>query len=95
MELRKLHLRLRVLFLFLIAGSSMAWAQDQQVSGTVLDSTGEPLIGVSVLQKNTTNGTITDFNGEFKLSVPANATLVFFLYRICNTGSKHGYTVFD
>jgi len=77
MELRKLHLRLRVLFLFLIAGSSMAWAQDQQVSGTVLDSTGEPLIGVSVLQKNTTNGTITDFNGEFKLSVPANATLVF------------------
>jgi len=55
----------------------MAWAQNRQVSGTVIDDIGEPLIGVSVLQKNTTNGTVTNFNGEFEISVPENAVLLF------------------
>ncbi len=48
-----------------------------QVSGTVHDSTGEPLIGVSVMEKGTTNGTATDIDGHFTLKVGANATLVF------------------
>ncbi len=46
------------------------------MTGTVLDETGEPLIGVSVQVKGTTTGTITDFDGKFSLSVSANATLI-------------------
>lgn len=40
------------------------------VSGSVIDSTtGEPIIGASVLEEGTSNGTITDFDGVFSLSV--------------------------
>lgn len=48
------------------------------IEGTVLDEKGNALIGVSILVKNTTVGTITDFNGQFKLQLPTDcATLVF------------------
>ena len=46
----------------------VAFAQGRQVSGSVKDDTGEPMIGVNVLVKGTTNGTITDFDGNFSLS---------------------------
>ncbi len=53
-------------------------AQDRKVSGTVIDSdNGDPLIGVSVVEKGTSNGTVTDFDGNFTLTIPANATLQF------------------
>ena len=46
------------------------------VSGVVIDkATGEPIIGASVLEKGTTNGTITDFDGNFTLEVAEGATL--------------------
>jgi len=45
-------------------------------SGVVIDkATGEPIIGASVLERGTTNGTITDFDGNFFLEVPEGATL--------------------
>lgn len=44
--------------------------------GVVKDATGETVIGASVLEKGTTNGITTNFNGEFTLSVSSNATLV-------------------
>ena len=50
-------------------------AQNIQVQGVVKDQTGEPVIGATVMQQGTTNGTITDFDGNFSLSVPSNATL--------------------
>lgn len=47
------------------------------VTGTVFDSNNEPVIGASVLEQGTTNGTVTDFDGQFILEVAnANATLV-------------------
>lgn len=47
------------------------------VTGVVVDASGVPLIGVNVLEKGTTNGTITDFNGKFTLNVSSpNAKLV-------------------
>ena len=49
--------------------------QTKQASGRVSDSQG-PLIGATVLEKGTTNGTVTDFNGNFTLSVKQGATLV-------------------
>lgn len=45
------------------------------VTGTVKDATGESVIGASVVEKGTTNGTVTDLEGNFSLSVNANATL--------------------
>ena len=52
------------------------------VSGTVLDKTGESVIGASVVVKGTTNGTITDFDGKFTLqNVPDNGTCL--LYTSC------------
>ena len=51
-------------------------AQSKSVSGTVVDKAGEPVIGASVVVKGTTNGTITDFDGNFSLQgVPSNGTI--------------------
>lgn len=66
--------------LFLIAFFSVlaigASAQSKTVSGTVIDATGESVIGANVLVKGTTNGVITDIDGKFILqNVPANGTI--------------------
>lgn len=50
--------------------------QKQSVSGVVKDLAGEPIIGASVLEKGTANGTITDFEGNFQLNVVPGATVV-------------------
>ncbi len=51
--------------------------QQQQITGRVIDSTGEALIGVSVVQKGTTNGNITDWDGNFTVNVPVGSVLQF------------------
>ena len=61
---------------FLLMGSLSAWAQ-KTVSGTATGSDGYPLIGVNVIEKGTTNGTITNIDGNYSLKVADNATLVF------------------
>ena len=48
----------------------------KNISGTITDSNGEPIIGANVLEKGSTNGTVTDINGKFSLSVPNKSTLV-------------------
>lgn len=67
----------RLFFLALLSIIAIgAYAQGKTVSGTVLDKSGESVIGASVVVKGTTNGTITDFDGKFTLSnVPNNASL--------------------
>ena len=52
-------------------------AQSISVSGTVKDVAGEPLIGVNVLEDGTTNGVITDIDGNYTLNVASNAKLTF------------------
>ncbi len=59
---------------FLLACQTVQ-AQSRQVKGVVKDSSGETVIGASVLEKGTTNGTITDIDGNFSISVADNATL--------------------
>lgn len=66
--------RLLPIIILLLAGMN-AWAQTKQVSGVVTDGTGETVIGASVLEKGTTNGTITDLDGKFILTVNDNAVL--------------------
>lgn len=50
--------------------------QNRSVTGRVVDEKGEPLIGVSIQVKGTKLGTVTDFDGNFKLNAPADTTLV-------------------
>lgn len=55
-------------------------AQEMKITGTVLQAEdGEPVIGASVVEKGTTNGTITDFNGQFELTVKKRSRSYFFL----------------
>ncbi len=73
---------LMMLFLFAVGSSEVyAFQQDSdniKVSGTVTDSNGMLLPGVSVVEKNTTNGVETDFDGNYTITVgDANAVLVF------------------
>lgn len=66
---------LGLLFLFCLI-PLWAFSQTITVKGIVKDTNGEGIIGASVLEKGTTNGTITDFDGNFALQVGKNATLV-------------------
>ena len=55
--------------------TASAFGQDLTISGTVLDSAGEPVIGANVVQQGTTNGVITDLDGKFSLNVPKGSVL--------------------
>ena len=63
-------------FVLFLLSSTLAFAQNR-VTGVVTDKTGEPLIGVNVLEKGTTNGTVTDIDGKFTVNMPQGKTLVF------------------
>ena len=63
--------------LFAIAVPICAFAQNVTVKGQVKDDAGEPVILVNVLQLGTSNGTVTDMEGNYTISVPSNATLQF------------------
>ena len=49
--------------------------QQKTIKGVVVDAAGEPVIGANVIVKGTTNGVITDIDGNFTLNVPVNCTL--------------------
>jgi len=67
------------LLLFAVLGIQSALAQTYKVKGNVVSkSDNEPLIGVSILQKGTTNGVVTDIDGNYELQIQGGeATLVF------------------
>ena len=68
------YLRL-ILILFLLFSATMS-AQENAVTGKVVDNTGMPLPGVNVVVKGSSKGVQTDFDGNFSISVPAKSTLV-------------------
>lgn len=65
--------RLQVTLAALLVSGAM-FAQSQ-VSGTVIDENGEPVVGAAILVEGTKTGTVTDFDGQFSLSAPANSSL--------------------
>lgn len=70
--------RLVMSVLFLLAGMPFLLAQSQiKVSGKVTDDLKESMIGVSVFEKGTTNGVITDLDGNYMLSVKEGAVIVY------------------
>ncbi|RGV51242.1 TonB-dependent receptor [Bacteroides intestinalis] len=67
----------QLFILVLFAGISMAAHAQTVVKGNINDPQGEPVIGASVIEKGTSNGVITDFNGNFSLNVTSpTATLL-------------------
>lgn len=74
----KNYLRRKLSFIALMLSVCFVMAQETRVSGTVTDaSTGDPLPGVTVLVKGTTNGAITGVDGSYSLTAPQDGTLVF------------------
>ena len=65
------------LLLLVVLLTSSLYAQGIEVNGVVSDNKGEPIIGVTVLVQGTQDGTITDFDGNFSLSVAEGAMLQF------------------
>ena len=71
-----LNRRLWAMMAMLLLLALPAIAQKITVHGTVIDEYGEPLIGATVMEKGTSNGTAADFDGNFTITVPGNAILV-------------------
>ena len=88
--------QLKKLFLssLILLTSTILYAQSE-IKGTVLDDLGETVIGATVLEKGTTNGTITDFDGNFSLKVDAGKTLVisYVGYKTIEVPAQNGMTV--
>ena len=63
----------------MLMSASMAFAQNEKVSGTVFEAeTGEPLVGVTVKVDGTNNGSVTDIDGKFTVSVPNSKSMLVF-----------------
>ncbi len=74
-------IRQTALMMMMLTCSSLLYAQGISVKGTVTDASGEPLIGASVVVKgNTSQGTVTDFDGNYKLNVPSEQSVIVFSY---------------
>ena len=70
-----------VLFIVCLGSSGMLFAQQQKtISGTIKTTEGETLPGVSILIKGTSDGTITDIDGNYTLKLPANAKTLVISY---------------
>ena len=83
----------------LVLGASALLAQNITVTGTVTDAMKEPIIGASILQQGTTNGTATDIDGNFTLTVPADAVLeissIGFETRVLKASAKMEVTLVE
>lgn len=73
--MKKLFLLINLMF-----GSLVIINAQQDISGTMLDGFGEPLIGANVLEKGTTNGTITDIDGSFSFRSTVDNPILLFSY---------------
>lgn len=83
------NMRSWLLLLFATMSLSLS-AQTITVTGNVKDTTGEPIIGASIVEKgNTTNGTITDLDGNFSIKVDGKKNAGHFIYRYEDTGNCH------
>ena len=74
---KSLFRRMAALALSLLVGVSLSAQQKVTISGVVTDDQNEPMIAAGVVQKGTTNGTVTDVDGNFTLTVPAGSVIEF------------------
>ena len=71
---KKLH---GLLTLFMVLVVQLVFAQEKTITGTVVDGDGLPLPGVNVIEKGTSNGVQTDFDGNYQISVDSDGILTF------------------
>lgn len=70
--------RVVVTALFIFAGAFSAFAQNRvQVSGTVTDELNQPMVGVSIIEKGTQNGVLSDMNGKYTITASEGSVLEF------------------
>lgn len=79
-EMKKHRIRSLWLLLSLLMCNVAVWAQGSSVTGRVSDEKGELLIGVSVQEKGTANGTITDMNGQYTLKLSTGNPILLISY---------------
>ena len=65
------------LFLLICLPCCLAQAPTVKMAGKVTDNLNEPMIGVSIVEKGTTNGCITDIDGNYTLNVAQGATIIY------------------
>jgi len=70
----------KLLLAFLLLGVGVVLHAQQLVSGTIVDSDGESMIGVNIIEAGTTNGTITDFDGKYELTVAGPSSVLEISY---------------
>lgn len=70
----------KILTAFMIMLSMYAFSQEKTINGKVTDSSGQPLPGASIVEKGTTNGTQSDFDGNFSLSVKGENSILQISY---------------
>jgi TonB-linked SusC/RagA family outer membrane protein len=75
LNIRRIMRLTAILILTGVVYASASMQQEKRITGTVTDERGEPVIGANVVEKNTTNGTVTDADGKFSLTVSDNVTL--------------------
>lgn len=82
MQRQNLNCLLRISFIAILTGlfAFQAFAQGKLVTGVVKDQSGEPLIGVNVMEKGTTNGSITDIDGKYSVSLTGKNPVLVFSY---------------
>ncbi|WP_372768138.1 TonB-dependent receptor domain-containing protein [Lutibacter sp.] len=68
--------KINILLVLLCFFTNITFAQEL-ISGIIRDTSGEPLAGASVIEKGTSNGTVADFNGNYKISVAKGSILIF------------------
>lgn len=71
------HKTMKKIALFLFLLNTMFLFAQKEISGAVKDKSGAPLPGVNVLEKGTSNGTSTDFEGSYRIKVKEGSTLIF------------------
>ena len=69
----------KILFLFICFGTTLLYAQET-LRGTVVDASNVPLIGVALIEQGTSNGTVTDFDGNFEMKVSDGNSKIIISY---------------
>ena len=77
MKIKQKLIYLSLFFAMFLGSNYSLLSQNKTVKGVVTDEQGNPIPGVSIIQKGTTKGTVTDFDGLYQLLASTNSTLVF------------------
>src|SRR5690606_24310624 len=77
--------------------TALAQQQKKQITGTVVDQAGDPVIGANIIEQGTTNGTVTDIDGNFNLIVENDATIhisyIGYLDQIISTINRTSFNI--